>query len=156
MGWRHVQADLRGGDEGLRSDSIRVAVLGESAVRERPAELHDGRRRQRSDYQNGLIWDVLRQVGAWIKGRDSSNPLTYGQGNQTSVQRLYAWGYSQSGNFLVTYLNAIHPLDVRALGKPLFDAYFIAVPGGLTAIHQCAQAPAPGDPRRPIANAGYR
>jgi hypothetical protein len=104
--------------------------------------------------ENGLIWDVLRQVGAWIKGRDSSNPLTYGQGNQASVQRLYAWGYSQSGNFLVTYLNAIHPLDVRALGKPLFDAYFIAVPGGLTAIHQCAQAPTPGDPRRPIASAG--
>lgn len=104
--------------------------------------------------ENGLIWDVLRQVGAWIKGRDSSNPLAYGRSNQASVQRLYAWGYSQSGNFLVTYLNAIHPLDVRALGNPLFDAYFIAVPSGLTAIHQCAQAPAPGDPRRPIANAG--
>ena len=104
--------------------------------------------------ENGLIWDVLRQVGTWVKGRDSSNPLTYGRSNRASVQRLYAWGYSQSGNFLVTYLNAIHPLDVRALGKPLFDAYFIAVPGGLTAIHQCAQAPAPGDPRRSIANAG--
>ncbi len=104
--------------------------------------------------ENGLIWDVLRQVGAWVKGRDGSNPLTYGQGDQALVQRLYAWGYSQSGNFLVTYLNAFHALDVRALGKPLFDAYFIAVPGGLTAIHQCAQAPAPGDPRRPIASAG--
>jgi hypothetical protein len=104
--------------------------------------------------ENGLIWDVLRQVGAWVKSRDNSNPLAYGRGNQTPVQRLYAWGYSQSGNFLITYLNAIHPLDVRALGKPLFDAYFLAVPVGLTAIHQCAQAPGPGDPRRPIANAG--
>jgi hypothetical protein len=104
--------------------------------------------------ENGLIWDVLRQVGAWVRSRERSNPLTYGQGNQTPVQRLYAWGYSQSGNFLVTYLNAIHPLDVRTLGKPLFDAYFLAVPSGLTAIHQCVQAPGPGDPRRRIASAG--
>jgi hypothetical protein len=104
--------------------------------------------------ENGLIWDMLRQVGAWVKSRERSNPLTYGQANSTAVQRFYAWGYSQSGNFLMTYLNAIHPLDVRALGKPLFDAYFIAVPGGLTAIHQCAQAPGPGDARRRIASAG--
>jgi hypothetical protein len=104
--------------------------------------------------ENGLIWDVLRQVGTWVKSRERSNPLTYGQGNQTPVQRLYAWGYSQSGNFLATYLNAIHPLDVRAFGKPLFDAYFLAVPSGLTAIHQCTQAPAAGDPRRAIASAG--
>jgi hypothetical protein len=104
--------------------------------------------------ENGLIWDVLRQVGAWVKSRERSNPLTYGQSTQTPVQRLYAWGYSQSGNFLVTYLNAVHPLDVRALGKPLFDAYFIAVPSGPTAIHQCAQAPGPGDARRQIASAG--
>jgi hypothetical protein len=104
--------------------------------------------------ENGLIWDVLRQVGGWIKAGDKSNPLAYGQGTRSPVQRLYAWGYSQSGNFLITYLNAIHPLDVRASGKPLFDAYFIAVPVGLTAIHQCAQAPASGDPRGRIANAG--
>jgi hypothetical protein len=104
--------------------------------------------------ENGLIWDVLRQVGAWVKSRERSNPLNYGRESQTTVQRVYAWGYSQSGNFLVTYLNAIHPLDVRAFGKPLFDAYFLAVPSGLTAIHQCAQAPGPGDPRRQIASAG--
>jgi hypothetical protein len=104
--------------------------------------------------ENGLIWDVLRQVGSWVKGRDNANPLAYGQRNQAPVRRLYAWGYSQSGNFLITYLNAIHPLDVRAYGKPLFDAYFIAVPVGLSAIHQCAQAPPPGDPRRAIASAG--
>jgi hypothetical protein len=104
--------------------------------------------------ENGLVWDVLRQVGGWVKSSDSSNPLTYGRGTRSPVQRLYAWGYSQSANFLTTYLNAIHPLDVQATGKPLFDAYFIAVPVGLSAIHQCAQIPPAGDPRARIADGG--
>jgi len=105
--------------------------------------------------ENGLLWDVIRQVGAWAKGRDKSNPLTYGEGNRrATVQRLYAWGYSQSGSFLLTYLNAIHPLDLRVLHKPLFDAYLLGVPGAPTAINQCAQAPGPGDSRRQIRNAG--
>ena len=105
--------------------------------------------------ENGLLWDVMRQVAAWVKSREKSNPLGYGGGEaQRAVARIYAWGYSQSGGFLLTYLNAIHPLDVKALGKPLFDAYFVGVSGGQTPIHQCAQPPGPDDPRRQIRDAG--
>ena len=41
-----------------------------------------------------------------------------------------AWGYSQTGGFLYTYVNAIHPLDMQANGKPIFDAYLIAMASG--------------------------
>jgi hypothetical protein len=106
--------------------------------------------------ENGLVWDVNSQVAAWLKSRDRSNPLAFGEPDSRPhpVQHLYAWGYSQTGSFLYTYVNAIHPLDVRANGKPLFDAYVIAMSSGPSQINQCA-APVPsGDARRQIKDAG--
>ena len=106
--------------------------------------------------ENGLTWDIYSQVGAWLKSRDASNPLTYGTNASASapVQHLYAWGYSQTGSFLYTYINAIKPLVDHADGKTMFDAYLIAVSSGPSAINQCA-APIPtGDARRTISNAG--
>jgi hypothetical protein len=96
--------------------------------------------------ENGLVWDIYSQTAAWLKSRDPSNPLV--------VQHLYAWGYSQTGGFLYTYVNAIHPLDVKANGKPLFDGYLIAMASGPTPIHQCASPIPDGDSRRQIKNAG--
>ena len=106
--------------------------------------------------ENGLIWDMYSQVGAWLKSRDKTNPLVYGVPSTTShpVQHLYGWGYSQTGSYLYTYVNAIHPRVVSDDGRPMFDAFLIAVSSGPSAIHQCA-APIPvGDRRRVIHNAG--
>ena len=106
--------------------------------------------------ENGLVWDIFSQTGAWLKSRDRSNPLLYGVNADAPhpVQHLYGWGYSQTGGYLYTYINAIHPLDVKANGKPIYDAYLIATSSGPTAINQCA-APIPaGDPRRQIRDAG--
>jgi len=106
--------------------------------------------------ENGLVWDIFSQTGAWLKSRDRSNPLLYGvsDGSPHPVQHLYGWGYSQTGGYLYTYVNAIHPLDVKANGKPIYDAYLIATSSGPTPINQCA-APIPaGDPRRQIRDAG--
>lgn len=106
--------------------------------------------------ENGLVWDIYTQVGAWLRSRGAANPLTYGTdaGEPHPVQRLYAWGYSQTGSFLYTYINAIHPLVVKEDGRSMFDAYLIAVSSGPSAINQCA-APIPaGDPRRVVRNAG--
>ena len=107
--------------------------------------------------ENGLIWDIVRQTAAWLKSRDASNPLLYGvtAGAPHPVQRLYGWDYSQTGGYLYTYVNAIHPLDViDNAGKPLFDGYLIATASGPTPINQCAAPIPPGDPRRQITNAG--
>jgi hypothetical protein len=103
--------------------------------------------------ENGLVWDIHRQVAMWLRSDAASNVFSYG-GAKTRVQRLYAWGYSQTGGYLYTYINAIHPLDVRELGKPLFDAYLVAVASGPTPINQCAERLAANDPRRQIKNAG--
>ena len=102
--------------------------------------------------ENGLVWDIHRHVAQWLRGTQSSNPFR--RQDRSAVDRLYAWGYSQSGGFLYTYINALHPLDVQANGKSLFDAYFIGVASGPVPIHQCSARPEGEDPRRKIRNVG--
>jgi hypothetical protein len=106
--------------------------------------------------ENGLVWDMNTQTGAWLRSRDKSNPMTYGVAPNTAhpVQRLYAWGFSQVGGFLATYANAIHPLDVKANGKPMFDAYLVGTPVLGTPINQCAGPIPANDPRRLVHNTG--
>jgi hypothetical protein len=106
--------------------------------------------------ENGLVWDMVSQVGAWLKSRDRSNPLLYGVGEGVAhpVQHLIGWDYSQTGGYLYTYINAIHALDVQANGKPIYDAYLIATASGPTPINQCAPALPAGDARRSISHAG--
>jgi hypothetical protein len=103
--------------------------------------------------ENGLVWDIHTHVAQWLRSGDASNPFRYG-GRATRAKHLYGWGYSQTGGFLFTYINAIQPLYVAAHGKPLFDGYIVAVAGGPSAINQCAERIPAGDPRRPIRNAG--
>jgi hypothetical protein len=103
-----------------------------------------------------------RQVAQWLRGR-ANNPLAYGAGSGSArggsgsgahpVQRLYAWGYSQTGGFLFTYINAIQPLVISEYGKPAFDGYLVAVISGPSPVNQCAERIPAGDPRRPIRNA---
>ena len=102
--------------------------------------------------ENGLVWDVHRQVGAWLKSSEKTNPLSYGQ-PKTAVTHLIAWGYSQSGGFLYTFLTEIHPLDIQERIRPLFDGYLIGVASGPSPIHQCAGAIPADDPRRQIKDA---
>ncbi|MBC7501821.1 MAG: hypothetical protein H7315_15205 [Herminiimonas sp.] len=106
--------------------------------------------------ENGLIWDIYSQVGAWLKSEEKTNPLRREAG--FGVQRLYGFGYSQSGGYLYTYINAIHPLDVQRRGAPIYDAYLVAVAGGnfagISAINQCAKPPVVGDARLQFKDVG--
>lgn len=103
--------------------------------------------------ENGLIWDVHTQVGAWLRSNESSNPFRYSSA-ASMAEMLYAWGYSQTGSFLYTYINAIHPEVVKADGKSMFDGYLVAVSSGPSPINQCAPRIARDDARRPFENAG--
>ncbi|MEO6340952.1 MAG: alpha/beta hydrolase domain-containing protein [Caulobacteraceae bacterium] len=103
--------------------------------------------------ENGLAWDINTQVGGWIRSGAASNPFRYG-GQASRARYLYAWGYSQTGGYLYTYINAIHPLVVKADGKSMFDGYFVAMSGGPTPINQCAQPLPQGDQRRVIGAVG--
>jgi hypothetical protein len=102
--------------------------------------------------ENGLIWDIYSQVGAWLRSDAKSNPL------RRTVERLYGFGYSQTGGYLGTYINAIRPLAVRPNGRPIYDGYHISVAGGafvgLVPINQCEPPPPVTDPRQQISNIG--
>ncbi|MCX2970251.1 MULTISPECIES: alpha/beta hydrolase domain-containing protein [Streptomyces] len=101
--------------------------------------------------ENGLVWDMYRQVGALLRSDRGTSPVR-------GVQKLYGFGYSQTGGYLQTYIGAVHPLDVRALGRPLFDGYIVAASGGrfvgAMPVNQCAAAPPPGDPRQRFRDVG--
>jgi hypothetical protein len=101
--------------------------------------------------ENGLVWDIHTQVAQWLRSGATDNPFRYGAGS-TAVKRLYGWGYSQTGGFLFTYINAIQPLVIAKHGKPLFDGYLVAMLGGPSPISQCGERPPVGDPRRPLRN----
>ena len=106
--------------------------------------------------ENGLVWDIYTQTGAWLRSRNASNPLLYAADAAAPhpVQRLYAWGYSQTGSFLYTYINAVHPLVVKEDGRSMFDAYLVAVASAPTPINQCSEAVPTADPRRFLRNVG--
>lgn len=103
--------------------------------------------------ENGLVWDIHTQVAQWLRSTDASNPFRYGEAG-SRAERLYGWGYSQTGGFLFTYINAIQPLVVAKHGKSPFDGYIVSMLGGPSPISQCGQRPQGGDPRRAIRNAG--
>jgi hypothetical protein len=70
------------------------------------------------------------------------------------VQYLYMT--SQLGE-ITTYINAIQRHAKTAGGKPVYDGYLVkalGAQGGPQRINQCATAPAPGDPRYLVHDAG--
>lgn len=95
--------------------------------------------------ENGLAWDIVSQVGALLRSNSEQNPL-----REFQVERVYATAYSQTGGYLVTYINFIHPLPTATLqtGKPVYDGYLIGDGDGLPPpLNQCAVPFKPGDPR---------
>ena len=124
--------------------------------------------------ENGLVWDMYTQVGAWIRSNAPSNPFTYrrdrdrgrndrdqGRGGDRQggpVQHVYGFGYSQTGGFQYDYINAVQPLVVQTDGKPMYDGYIVAVAGGAFAglyrINQCEPVPPVADPRYQFKNVG--
>jgi hypothetical protein len=96
--------------------------------------------------ENGLIWDILSQTGALLRSRSPANPL-----HTLSVSRIYLTGDSQSGGFVLNYVNAVHPFALREGGGPVFDGYLTASAGGAgLPINQCAPQISRGDPRLAI------
>ena len=96
--------------------------------------------------ENGLMWDILSQTGAWLRSPPTAHPL-----HRFHVQRLFMVGDSQSGAFVLTYANAIHPFVRSPADGPLYDGYIATVASGpSTPIRQCAQPNPPDDPRRVI------
>jgi hypothetical protein len=98
--------------------------------------------------ENGLLWDIFSQIAALARSEAPDNPL-----RRYDVDRVYGYGYSQSGFDLQTYIDAVFPLAKLRNGRPVFDG-FLDVAGFNTPapINQCA--PAPSGTVAQIRNAG--
>lgn len=103
--------------------------------------------------ENGLIWDINTQVAMWLRSNSESNPFRY-RNHSSAAEKLYGWGFSQSGSFLYTYINALHPEVTKQYGKHLFDGYIVAVSYRPAPINQCAERVSSNDSRQPMRNVG--
>jgi hypothetical protein len=95
--------------------------------------------------ENGLIWDIASQVGVLLKSKAKDNPL-----KGFPVKMAFLTGYSQTGGYVVTYVNFIRPLPnaLGSNGKPVYDGYLIGDGDGLLIpLNQCSAPLKPGDPR---------
>jgi hypothetical protein len=90
--------------------------------------------------ENGLAWDMVSQVGTLLQSGARDNPL-----RGLPIKDEYLTGYSQTGGYEVTYINAIAPHFVRPNGEPIFAGYLIGTGYGFVEpINQCTPAPAAG------------
>ena len=105
-----------------------------------------------ANQERGLAWDINSQVAQWFRSDAASNPL------RGRITKVFGFGYSQTGGYLNTYVNAIHKIAQQPSGAPEYDGYFIAVaaPGfvGLNAINNCSATPSATDPRQQTGNQG--
>lgn len=96
-----------------------------------------------SSGEPGLAWDIISQVGRLLKTDSSANPL---RDLHPKISVLTGW--SQSGSYDLTYLDAIARHVHLPDGQPLFDGYLPGAGGYAgTRISQCATLPPAGDPR---------
>jgi Alpha/beta hydrolase domain len=70
---------------------------------------------------DGLAWDILSQVGRLFKSPAAPLPAGF------HVEQVYATGFSQTGAYLVTYINGFHALERMPDGGPIFDGYMIGL-----------------------------
>jgi hypothetical protein len=75
--------------------------------------------------ENGLIWDVLRQVGAWVKSRERSNPLNYGRDSQTTVQGEQAFHRSRGWRGARTGSTEVGRSIVSDAASPLWRTFLL-------------------------------
>ena len=97
-----------------------------------------------SDTEEGLIWDMLSQVGSLL--RDKSGPMA-----GLNVQYLFGTTHTRE---MRTYANSVHKVARLDSGKPVYDGFVIKDEYlAVDRIRRCADAPANGDPRQTVRNA---
>jgi hypothetical protein len=86
--------------------------------------------------RDSFAYDIFSQVGQAIRAPDGANPLS-----GLKVKRLLAAGESQSAFFLVTYINAVHPL------AGVYDGFLVHSRGGGSAPLSLPPLPTIATPR---------
>lgn len=114
---------------------------------------HDPNRSK--DAENGLVWDMLSQLGALLKSHSGDNPLG------RPAERVYLAGESQSAHYMTRYFRWFHQRASLPNGAPVYDAYLAEAGGTSSAVmhglNQCAQETNPlprDDPQHGIPGRG--
>jgi len=95
-------------------------------------------------YENGLIWDIMSQVGAILKSDSPQNPLGI------AATTAYGEGWSQTGGYANRYFSTFGPSATLGDGSRIYDGWLVGGPTGPTAINQCRSVSSPLDPRQQI------
>jgi hypothetical protein len=93
--------------------------------------------------EDGLVWDMLGQLGLLLKS-PQRDKLLPGFGKPY----LYMDGGSQSSLYIRTWAAAFHDLYRTADGKPVYDGYLAFVGPAMILLNQCAQDIQLADPRQ--------
>lgn len=99
-------------------------------------------------YENGLIWDIISQVGAALKTPGPQNPLG------AAAVRVYGEGWSQTGAYAMRYFSTFGPLAKLSDGSYVYDGWLVGGATGPTAIHQCSPSLPSTDLRNQIRPSG--
>jgi len=91
--------------------------------------------------EDGLLWDIVAQVGVLLKSHDASNPLA-----AAPAQRLFLAGHSQSGGYVGMFARDFQKLARMADGTPIYDGFMQTGSAGLSIVNQCAALVGYDDP----------
>jgi hypothetical protein len=94
-------------------------------------------------FENGLIWDIVTQIGGLLRSHSHQNPL-----HEYNVKHVFLTGESQTAFFVNTWANDFSSKAVTADGRPVYDGIVsVSGAGQTTPLNQCISATGVGDPR---------
>ena len=85
------------------------------------------------EYEDGLVWDMLGQLGLLLKS-DQRDQILPG----FSQPSVYMSGVSQSSIYIRTWVAGFHKLYRQPNGKPVYDGYLGIVGPAMIRMNQCA------------------
>ena len=93
------------------------------------------------EYEDGLVWDMLGQLGLLLKS-DQRSAILPG----FSKPWVYMTGVSQSSIYIRTWIAGFHDRYRTSEGNPVYDGYLGVVGPAMIRINQCAADVALEDP----------
>ena len=86
------------------------------------------------EYEDGLVWDMLGQLGLLLKSEQRARILP-----GFAKPSVYMTGISQSAIYMRTFAAGFHDRFRTADGKPVYDGYLAVVGPAMIRINQCAK-----------------
>lgn len=95
--------------------------------------------------EDGLVWDMLGQLGLLLKSDQRSKILP-----GFSKPMVFMSGISQSAIYMRTWIAGFHNLYRTPDGKPVYDGYLAIVGPAMIRINQCAADMPLSDPKQKL------